>query len=637
MLAAFPRFFSLLLAALFCALGLALPAAWAQDVAVGQGLRHGDALPSVQITKLEVLQDTDAKWALADVIAGRAGAFVPQQGMMLGSKLWGSVVWARITLGATPAPGNQLIAALTVLELPKNYLDHVRLYALMPTPGAQAATQWVLQEAGDNVAPDSWSIKGLFPRFTLPSAEQIKAGGSAQNMLYLQVVHNAPYAAPITVMSAAQAVLVTQRRVLAMGLILGAMLMTVVMVGSLAWLYRDAVYIWYCAYALLAGLACASHAGFAHQILWPVGGPWPGLAVLVLLALAFACQVQFSLGAFIHHQSKPWLAWVAHAIAVSCVINAVAFVLFPYQWYFMYAALLALLALGMVLVTVLAVSAISHGSNLAKAWLVAYVPLVATVVFSLMEGVGLTKGQVAHYQLPIYAAGIEIILLGLALQWFARERHGEKERQSALASTDPLTGFASASSFRQHLQHAWQSPPDLAHDTAVVYVALRNANQSTQRLERLLTRSVRVLRAATGGQDVVARLDGRLLALLMPSTGMGEQLSQRLSRIIALGLMPDHSDPTGDLLQFRIAYTTRQHYRHDFSQLDGDLRDLLEEKTRWGIKPIRVIDHRKSEKSRPREVIESSGLEAMWNQAIEKSNKPLTQQNSPRTTDPSPR
>jgi two-component system, sensor histidine kinase LadS len=637
MLVAVSHFFIRLLAALFCVLGLAMSAAWAQTTLVSQGLRHGDALPSVQITQLAVLPNVDEKWALADVMAGQAGAFVPQQDMMFGSKQWGSVVWARITLSATPASSNQLIAALTVLELPKNYLDHVRLYTLMPAPAGQLPTQWLLQEAGDTLAPDRWSVKGLFPRFILPSAEQIKASGNTQQVLYLQVIHNAPYAVPITVMSAAQAVLETQRRVLAMGLILGAILMTVVMVGSLAWLYRDAIYSWYCVYALFAGLTCASHAGFAHQIIWPVDGPLPGLAVLMLLLLTIATQVQFSLRAFIHEQSKPWLPWVAHAVTAAFVIGAVGFVLLPDQLLFMYTALLVLVAIAIVLVTGLVVSAAAHRSNLAKAWLLAYVPLVVIVVFGLMEGVGLTSGKEAFYQLPIYAAGIAIIFLGTALQWFARERHGEKERERALASTDPLTGFASANSFRQQLRNAWQSPPYPALDTAVVYIALRNEIQSAQRLEHLLRRSVRVLRSATNSQDVVARLDGHLLALLLPGAGMGEQLSQRLSRIIALGLMPDSSDTKGDLLQFRIAYTTRLHYRHDLAQLHQQLRELLEEKTRWGTKPIRVIDHRRSGKSMPREVIDSSGLEDKWNQALAAVNEQAAPQSQALTTDPSPR
>lgn len=452
MLAASLRFSCLLLVALLCTLGWATPAAWAQSITVSQGVRHGEVLSSVQITQLEILQDADKKWALADVIAGQAGAFVPQQEMLLRSKQWGSVVWARITLGATPASANQVIAALTVLELPKSYLDHVRLYAQMPTPGGPSPTQWTLQEAGDTLAPDSWSIKGIFPRFALPSAEQIKTAGNAPQILYLQVVHNAPYIVPIHVMSASRAVLLTQQRVWAMGLILGAMLMAVLMVGSLAWLYRDVIYIWYCAYALLAGLTCASQAGFAQQILWPVGGVWSGLAVLVLLMLATAAHLQFSLRAFMRRGSKPWLHQAVHATTVICVINAAAFLLFPYQWLYTYGLMLVLLLFAMILFCVLAAFAISQRNSLAKVWLVAYVPLVGTVIFGLLDGIGQTESQETYYLLQIYSAGIEIILLGLALQWFARDRHGAKERQSALASTDPLTGFASASSFRQHLK-----------------------------------------------------------------------------------------------------------------------------------------------------------------------------------------
>jgi hypothetical protein len=129
-------------------------------------------------------------------------------------------------------------------------------------------------------------------------------------------------------------------------------------------------------------------------------------------------------------------------------------------------------------------------------------------------------------------------------------------------------------------------------------------------------------------------LDGRLLALILPGTGMGEQLSQRLSRIIALGLMPDTSDPQAESLQLRIAYTTRFHYRHDLAQLHQQLRELLEEKKRWGSKPIRVIDHRKSSNSLPREIIDSSDLEDKWNQALAGANEQAMPQNLPLTVEP---
>jgi GGDEF domain-containing protein len=637
MLISIHRPLALLFSALLCAAGLLASAAWAQSMGSGQGLRHGEALPSVQINKLEILQDTDARWVLADVMAGRAGAFMPTQARALGSQQWGSVVWARITLGATPATAQQTMAVLTVLELPKNYLDHVRLYTQMPVAVGQAPSQWVLQEAGDTVPPAHWAIRGIFPRFGLPSAEQIKASGNEQQVLYMQVVHNAAYYTPMNVFSAAQAVQLTQQRVLAMGLILGAILMTVVVMGSLAWLYRDAIYSWYCVYALFAGLTSASHAGFAHQTLWPVGGDWPGLAVLVFLMLAVAGQLQFALLAFSQKNSRPWRRHLAHTGAAACLINALAFVMFPTHWNIMYLIALALLVLSVALIATLAIKAVMNRNKLARAWLLAYVPLVSAVVFSLLEGMGSISGNEEYYQLPIYAAGIAVIILGVALQWFARERHGEKERERALASTDPLTGFASASSFKKHLEALWHSSEQPNQDTAIVYIALRNGDMDSQRLERLLLRSVRVLRAATSSQDVVARLEGRLLALLMPGLGMGEQLSQRLSRVIALGLMPDGGDAQGDFLKFRIAYTTRKHYKRRMSQLDEDLRNLLEEQTRWGSRPIRVLDHRQTDQSRPREILESTALEDIWNQALTHTNEQPMQQNLPLTTDPSQR
>jgi hypothetical protein len=124
---------------------------------------------------------------------------------------------------------------------------------------------------------------------------------------------------------------------------------------------------------------------------------------------------------------------------------------------------------------------------------------------------------------------------------------------------------------------------------------------------------------------VVARLDGQLMAILMPHVQMGDELSQRLSRIVALGLMPDRSDPHASILQFRIAATTRSHYAKPLSALDADLRALLADPSGWGSKPIRFI----ARQARVSEAVkamrlEDSELEDIWDKAFAKEVKDIS-------------
>ena len=327
-------------------------------------------------------------------------------------------------------------------------------------------------------------------------------------------------------------------------------------------------------------LASLSHAGLAFQYLWPWGGLWPSNAAIVFMLLAATSQLQFCKLLFMSSSQSIWPARWCEGLGI---INAVVAIFFLWigieYWTVIIIVAQVLVVASMVTSSVLIFASWRLGNKLAVALAMTYIPLFLTVLLSMLEAQGFLGLPEVSYNAPIYAAAFEVILLGLFLQWFGHERQGKIAHDRALASTDPLTGFASASSFRKLLNTAWHSPPDPAQDTAVVYITLLNETRSAQRLNQLIHRSVRVLRSATNNQDVVGRLDGRLLALILPGTGMGEQLSQRLSRIIALGLMPDTSDPQAESLQLRIAYTTRFHYRHDLAQLHQQLRELLEEKS----------------------------------------------------------
>ena len=215
----------------------------------------------------------------------------------------------------------------------------------------------------------------------------------------------------------------------------------------------------------------------------------------------------------------------------------------------------------------------------------------------------------------IYGVTLEVLVLGLALQWFARARHGARERTKVLSDVDPLTGFVSARAFEEQLRRDWQSQATRRLDHAVVYIELRTQASSAAQLEDMLKRCVRIMRSATSANDVVSRLDGKLIAISMPHVQMGDDLSQRLSRIVALGLMPDRSDPQAQVLQFRIAATTRQHFNAPFARLDAQLRDLLSENTGWDSKPIRFVDGT-SRNAEPRVMPTMPDLDDVWERAL---------------------
>jgi GGDEF domain-containing protein len=568
----------------------------------------------IALSKIEVLHDVPQSLTLAKVQSGEAGPFVPQDSLHTSHRPWNRAVWLRLHLSALPTLPAQLAPA--VLILPTPYLDKARLY----TPGVQAGAPWPVQQAGDFLEPHTWAQRGFHPKFSLPPLNDPAWQGGREMVLYLQLDHFAPVSFDVELADAAQALDRDLLSLLIFSLGLGMILLAAILTASMAWAHRDPIYAWYSVYAVSAALGCASHAGIAQNVLWPVGGYWPGTAALCFILICALCQVQFSLALNSERFARHALRYFAHAISLLCFVLAICFAIFTDYWRAFYFATLPLLASAMGLSIWLIVIGLKSGHRLATAWLVSYVPLFLTIIAALLEGIGILPSGYWPYNLVIYLAIVEVLILGLALQWFSNERHGEIERRKALATVDPLTGFVSKLAFDKQLAHDWEISHRQGRPLAVAYVQLQTRANSDQHLQQLLTRSVRILRSATSAEDVVARLDGTLLAVLIHDMQTADELNQRLSRIVALGLMPDASDRLVSVLQYRIVVTTSRQFKKPLAELDTQMRELLAQPSGWGSKPIRYIDHTQKSRINPF-VLDSVALEEKWEAAFKQESR----------------
>jgi GGDEF domain-containing protein len=538
----------------------------------------------LEIAGIDVLPNTPQGLSLAEVLSGQAGAFVKHEESQVRHSHWYRGFWLRIHLKGSQSQPEQPQQAL--LTIAKPYLDVVRLF----TPGDALSPSWQMQAHGDFMLPDLWTRDTLYPQFTLPLAKELLALPNQQMTLYMQVDHLAPVMINLELASAEKTRRKDLTNYMVYGMLFGAILLAALLTAAQAWLNRDPIYIWYSGYSISAMLACLGHTGIAQQLFWRVDGHWPGTVVLFFLMFCCAFQMQFARSVRDLSYQPRWQTWITYLLSVCCVMLAIAFPLFDAHWRTMYFLSLGLVAMTTVTATFLMVQAWRAGIVLAKAWFLAFSPLWLTVLLALMEGIGLLPTQAWSYNASIYAVGIEVLIIGFALQWFARARHGQIEREKALAATDPLTGFVTFDAFQNRLLRDWYNTDAKKHDIAVIYIELQTKAQDKQHLESLLMRSVRILRSATHAHDVVARLDGQIMAILMPHVQMGDDLSQRLSRIIALGLIPDPSNLDANVLQFRIAATTRSSFKLPLDQIDTQLRQLLAQPKGWSRKPIRFLN-----------------------------------------------
>jgi two-component system, sensor histidine kinase LadS len=602
MMAFFNRFFSLLLRCV-AALSISAPA-WAQLAVAPQS--------GLQLTRLEVLHNVPIGLSLTQVLSGQAGAFVEATDLQISHQHWYRAMWLRLHLQATPDAAAASDNA--VLYFPKPYLDNLRLY----TPVKTAGEPWVMQQAGDFIPPALWPVRSLHPKFLLPSAERVASSEGQSMVLYVQMDHLAPVMLGVNLKDSTTSLEEDALSLLIYGLGLGAILICAVLTAALARIHRDAIYAWYSLYAVAALLACANHAGIAHHILWPVGGYWPGTATLCLLMFSCIGQLQFTRSVYTDHRSLHGLQWLAHGMSAACLLVGVAYPFSSGYWMQMYFAVLTMFAFT----SAISLFYMAHGfrsrNKLARIWLMAFVPLGVTVMLALLEGVGILPSTYGSYRLLILAVCLEVLTVGFALQWFAHDRHGQRERQRALASTDPLTGFYTSADFQVELGSYWQqlnNSKGTRSDCSVAYVQLVNKS-GTNLSEQQLARFVRVLRSGTRSQDWVGRINAETVALVIPDVGMTEDLDQRLARLIALGLMPDSSDPQASVLQLRIAATTFQSFSGNSRALDAQLMDLLSERKGWGSRPIRYLNAHAKAAAANRAIDNSSLLDEVWAHAV---------------------
>lgn len=581
-----------------------------------------DVYPALEIKRLAILPNTDPAWGIDQVSALPDSAFQEISAKQpIQDPSWERSLWVKLVLHARAAKPGLSPSVSSVLEIQKPYLDRVTLYT--PVSGA-----WQVQRAGDAIPGDQWSLPGQFPRFGLPSLQDLQASGQEQMVLYLHVPHRLPANFQIRLWSSVELMANIQRDFILLGMTFGAMALAVFLSLALLAFHRDRLFLWYAGYAFAALIACVSHSGLSFQYFWPYGGLWPSTAVLSFMLFAATAQLQFAKLLFVSSSLRRWPVKICEALGLT---NVVVALVFPWvrleNWTLVLFLAEVVLIASMLAVLGLLAASWRLGNRLAMAMVFTYAPLFVTVILVILDAQGLLGLGELGYNAPIYAVALEITLLGLCLQWFGHERHGRIERERALASTDPLTGFSTAQGFTQALQDAWVRAKAYDQDMSVAYIQAIGDNDSAILTPSKLKRSVRLLRTVTRETDVVLRLDDRTLAILLPGMGMGEDLSARLARLIALGLIPDRQDPNDATLRFRIVATSFKRFDKKLRNVDTDLRTILRLAEPWKRKSIHFIPKRGP--TTRADFANSDAMNAVWNHALDaEQNSQLTSQDS---------
>lgn len=540
-----------------------LPAAQAQPVLSVAVFRHGLATDS--LTVAQVASSPDNNFSLFSSITAYPAADTQP-------------VWLRLRINV---PLNAAAQPWTV-NFSKPFTDKIVLHQ------PQADGRWTQQSAGDKVAHQLWAKRSLTPQFDLPP---LTAG---THDFYAAIYSFIPIRLNVSLLPTTEANQTLQSDLLQIVFVLGAMAFMVLASFALSVTYRSSTYAWYSAYAASAILVIASFTGLGSYLLWSESTQWPEISIGVCSILAAALQLQFCRVMFINHTSPQWLRGTAYALLAANVLALTAFIVIRD------AALRTILftvqpfVLGLITVAISVRAWAKDRSTVAIVWLVAYAPLLICFALSVIEHLGYASLPWLAYNAPLYAFVFEMPLLLAALHLHAKSQYAKTVRSSTLAGTDPMTGFVTSRLLPDTMASLWDEAQNLKHDVAVAYIEVKHSPDDvglhgTPPRARTQERAVRMLHTVARQHDIIAHVDKDIYALIMPRMSLGSHLSDRLSRLIALGIMTDKDSHQEAPLRFHITATTARSFAGDSKEMSGALTDKLQRNDAWGHKPIRFV------------------------------------------------
>jgi GGDEF domain-containing protein len=436
----------------------------------------------------------------------------------------GSVLWIKLVVQRPPGADQPWL-----LEVPVPVVDQVTLFQ-------RVGGSWVSQMAGDQVPMRDWPQAGRYPVFRL----QLADGGPTE--VYVRIRHSTPLALSWRLSTDGAQHQRAQLEYLALGMVLGALVLLVSVSLVRAVMMRDPDYGWYAVYALLALLALAAFTGVASHLAWGNLGPWVDAAPGCLAAAGGGVAMFIAARVSSSASRNPRL----HRLALVTAWAGVPVVLV----YLMVERVLGVALLGAHLMAVaaltlaLASATWRRGDPVGRWMLMGAVPLALTVAVALGRASGLLQASWLTEYALVLALTIDLPMLFGALSSRSRERRSVTLRQLAAASQDPLTGLLRAAPFMARVQQALARHRRTGEGAALLVVRLANyqwiqKSAGAERAEEALLRAVIALRSLLRDVDATCRLGEERFGLLLEGVHRREAVSSIAARLVAAGLRQD--------------------------------------------------------------------------------------------------
>jgi two-component system, sensor histidine kinase LadS len=566
------KFISGLLLSTLLGLASALPPATAQ----AQPVMLYDATPSILMESPQQVWLEPGSHATIEVASSTPQNFVSLPALTRHNLATGTTLWIKFSVARGP-----FNTAQWTLNVPIPYLDSVTLYQ------RNAEGTWTAQTAGDVIAQNGWSRKGLYPDFevTLPD--------SGPQELVLQVRNFKASAVPVRLVSrdARESRRLTEWLVMGVGL--GALIAMAALSALRFGQHGSQLDGWAALYALLISIALAQVNGVLNALVWADQPEIGDYAVSLLSPIAVGCTLLFVRQLYTlstryrrYDRFLAWAAWITIASVASYLVldRKVADLLGSITLIF--ATMVGLVA------TVLSWRG---GSSIGRWMLLAYLPQFLGAMYLFAEAMGLVPTLWEMRYITSLSIAMSVPVLVYVLSQITHDRKELVVRARHLPTQDALTGLLTAEVFQNHLEGALMRSINAREPIALVMVSVVNhdyirSSFGDTTAEQCILRAVIKIQRILRDVDPAGRVDTANFALLMEGMRDRKAVTERMVNLIASGLIPLPGLTPEVVLHFQAACVLLHENPVPADRVLDDLRAMLAEMSSRSRRPVRFLE-----------------------------------------------
>ncbi len=488
----------------------------------------------------------------------------------------GNTVWVRLRFERDARS-----TARWMLAIPLPYLDYAALYQ----PDGKGG--WSRQIAGDSVAVGQWSRPALYPDFRL----DVPAEGAYD--VYLELRNFKPTLMPLLLATESRRNSQSELEHLLLGGLFGALVM---LVGVCAIHYmqsRSADDGWYTMYAAGMVMVVSCMTGLSGQWLWPQSPAWSNYTHLSMPILGLSTTLFFVRHITSLDAGFPRLSQTLYAVAGFGIPIALLGVAIDRRVADMFNA--AYLALCPLLLLVATIQTWRRGHAVGRWLSIAYLPTGLVTLYIALQMLLLIPAWWQSRYLMVIAVALSVPLLQQALHLRARERREAQDRANALPTQDALTGLLTRPLFDAQVELAIKRARQRREPSAIVMVEIVNYSYLRESYgdaiaEQCLLRAAVKLHRVLRDVDPAGRVDTARFGLVLDGVASRQELTERMVRLVASGLIPLPGLRPEVTLQFHISCALLTEVVADKRTILQELADVLHGMSPRTRRPIRFLE-----------------------------------------------